>query len=230
MPDIEKEKVANPNLLVDAKARVEMLQRLDTLGGGSENSHTMSGLYTLGVEMQQRMNTSLTQMWPPEFRQGLSRAGTEFAARVGITIIDRGSISLSYEQGNLHAWLREKGLDVDLDPAKRFDYPVDWSRLPQGYQEGNYYFVDQPMTPQQLGVMAETVAAKFAGLRDKAGETYGPDAEETKLLAMAAAVQLAVSTEIGSVISGQGGLTADQTKELIGPQLKAVGFSLVDSK
>ncbi len=169
-------------------------------------------------------------MWPPEVRQGLSQAGTEFAARVGITLIDRSNISLSYEQGNLHAWLREKGLDVELDPSKKFDYPVDWSRLPQGDQEKDYYFSGQTINPQQLAVMAENVAAKFAGMRDMAGEVYGPDSEQVKLLGMAAAVQMAVSTEIGSVISGQGGLTADQTKELIGPQLKAVGFSLVDSK
>lgn len=222
------EKVVNPNLLADAKSRVGVLQKFDALGRENPNSHTMSGLYMLGSELQQRMYASADSMWPTEFRSGLSQAGTEFAARVAPTIIDRSNISLSYEQGNLNAWLRNKDLEVELDPSKRFDYPVSWSEMPGGVQEPDYYFSNQQMNPQQYGAMAESVAAKFGSMRDLAEKIYGPDAEQTKLLGMVAAVELAVSTEIGSVAGGQGALTAEQVREIVGPQLKAVGFSLVD--
>ncbi len=51
MPDERIERVVNPNLLADAKARVGMLQKLDVLGRENPNSYTMSGLYALGVEL-----------------------------------------------------------------------------------------------------------------------------------------------------------------------------------
>ncbi len=223
-----RESVGNPNLLSESRSKVGMLQKLDVLGRDRPNSHTLSGLYMLGAELQSRMYSTAESMWPSEVRNGLSQAGTELASRVGITLIDRSDISLSYEQGNLNAWLRSKGLKVELDSSKQFDYPISWDELPTGVRESDHYFSDQEMDPQQFQVLAESVAAKFGSMRDLAVEKYGQNAEQTRLLDMASAVQLAVSAEIGSIVSGQGGLKAEQVRELVGPQLKAVGFSLTE--
>lgn len=223
-----KEGKINPDGLKNVQSRIRMTQRIDNLGRDNPNLYTMSGLYTISSELQSRLLSIDDSMWPTEVRNGLLQSGTEFAARVAPTLIDRSKISLSYEQGNLNAWLRNKGLGVELDPNKRFDYSVDWHELPQGSQEMDYYFSKLRFNPQELGVLAENVTAKYETMRDRARKLYGSDSEQAKLLDMAAAMELALSAEIGSIISGQGGLTAEQVKELVGPQLKAVGLSLME--
>jgi len=208
-------------------ARREMTRKLDDLGRERPNIFTMSGVHKLASELQARVDNSSNSMWPTDFVQRLGQEGTVFALRVGSTIIERSQISLSYEQGNLFGWLAKKGLDVTLDGSKKFDYPVDWSRLPTGFEE-DYYFSKQVVSPPQLQVLTESVAAKLGILRDAAVSKYGIDSEQARLLDMATAVQFAAAEEIDRVVSGQGGLTAEDVRRMVEPQLRAVGFGLED--
>jgi hypothetical protein len=222
-----KEGPINPNSFNNVRSRVEMQGKLTDLDRKRANVDTMSGLYMLSAELQKRLY-SKNDMWPSQFSSALINARTEYGSRVGQTIIDRGTVNLEYEAGNLQAWLGGKGLEVSVNRNNLLN--PNWASVTKiGDQEQNYYFDKQVLDPASFGVLAENVAGRFLNLAKEINEK-SPNSVEAVLINMAASVQTAIAAEIGDMVNGGKGLRKEQVVEMIKPALNDIGMDLADKK
>ncbi|OGM13845.1 hypothetical protein A3A76_05020 [Candidatus Woesebacteria bacterium RIFCSPLOWO2_01_FULL_39_23] len=209
-------------------ARREFLQQkqgfqsqLRELVINNPNAGTIAGLNNLAHTLQYELyqTSGITR---GDFGRGISGAGTEFLARVPATMLDRGSISLSYERGNLAAWFRGKGLDVEVVGKDR---EVHWSGG-SGKPESNYYFKSEELSPGALVAISEHLAVS---INRKAAE-YKDNPDDVRVMSIAAAIAGVLGEEIRSIAETGRPLDGETAKALLDKPLTDIGLQITERK
>jgi hypothetical protein len=157
----------------------------------------------------------------------INLSGTEFGARIPVTILDRGVFSPRYETENINAWLRHKGLQAKTAEGQQQDW--DWERNGFGLGKITSKETEALVSSDQItpGAAVEIFDHLKLTLAEMTSRTT--DRRAQQVLTTAGAVCFVLAEEIRACARGET-LPSDFYLTALEKPLAGVGIVLEESK
>lgn len=213
----EIQESSSSNLILEKEQfRPILRQAIET----DTNFLTIGGLANLAHNIQNELykTDSLTK---GDFGKRISSSRVELAARVPATVLDRTSVDLSYEVGNISAWLKQKGISVKLNGPRIINWSGGEGKVQAGRAETKVWYADEDFTPGGLVIITEYLSLKLSELT-----ALSEKSEDKRLLGFAASLAGVVSEETRCIAEKGKPLDADTVESMLKTPLAEVGIEI----
>jgi hypothetical protein len=184
-----------------------------------DHFNTVEGLAIFANNLQHELHLT-SSATKGDFGRVIFNAGTELAARVTPTLIDRSDVDLDYEKGNLSEWLRTKKLDVKLEGPRRLTFTPGENTNKQNREEDSW-FSEEDFTPGGLVLAYEYLAVKMTEYA-----ALSRDLDDKKVFRLASVMASVVSEEIRSIALTGKPIEALTTEAMLKTPFSEVGFAI----